>query len=368
MAVAPETQLGRSKAIGPVRAYLARPWALTMLLVSGLCVVYFAEIIANWGDPSNRSLFANLGMLPVGLTATFVAWKASAVQVDRRSRRAWRLMAIGFAGFFAGDALFFVYQNLLGITPFPSWADAGYLVYYPLMFAGLLSFPNAIRDQLERVAFYLDSFTVFLGGGMIISYFFLIPTLSSGGGGLEYALSAGYPIGDLLLLVGMAYLLFRDGGRHSRLGLVLLSAGLLVGMFADVVYGWENMQGTSLAGGLSDAGYMLSWGLFAWAAFAELNTVHLATRATLNRGPNWPAIVVTASFTAIALALLVYATRASHLTEDGFIIMVAAALFGIVTLRQAIDGIRIGRLKMELDAARADITLPGTEPGGGGQA
>jgi hypothetical protein len=336
-----------------------------MLLVSCLSVAYLLGIIANWGNASDRALFANLGMLPIGLTATFVAWSASTVQADPQSKRAWRLMAIGFAGFFAGDALFFVYQNLLGITPFPSWADAGYLIYYPFMFAGLLSFPNAIRGTLERLTFYLDGFTVFLGGGMVIGYFFLIPTLSSAGGGLEYALSAGYPFGDLLLLVGLAYLVFRNRGRGSRASLLLLSTGLLVGMFADVVYGWENIQGTSAAGGLSDAGYMLSWALFAWAGYAALTRTHREDSATVRHGPNWPRILLPAGFATLAAGLLVYATGSSGSDEGGFVVLAVVATFATVIARQVVDGVRISRLRAERDAASEATACPEAKPGGG---
>ena len=366
--MAPNVQVRNASGIPALRAFLARPWILTMLLVSGLSVAYLLGIVANWGNAADRSLIANLGMLPIGLTATFVAWKAAEVQSDRQSRRAWRLMAVGFAGFFVGDLVFFVYQNLLGITPFPSWADAGYLLYYPFMFAGLLSFPNAARNTLERLTFYLDGFTVFLGGGMVIGYFFLIPTLSSGSGSLlEYALSAGYPFGDLLLLVGMSYLLFRDGGHRSRVSLLLLSSGLLVGVFADVVYGWENIQGTSVAGGLSDAGYMLSWLLFAWAGYAALTRMRLGASAGARRRLNWPGILLPAGFATVALGLLVYATKASLTTENQFIILVAVALFGTVIVRQVLDGIRIGQLRAQRDAARAGTALSGAEPGGEGE-
>jgi diguanylate cyclase len=351
-----------------LRAQLGRPWILTILVVSALCVAYVVGIVLNWGDISDRSLLANLGMLPAGLTATFVAWKASGAQTDGRSRRAWRLMTVAFAGFFAGDALFFVYQNLLGITPFPSWADAGYLIYYPFMFAGLLTFPNTIRGSLERLTLYLDGFAVFLGGGMVIGYFFLIPTLSSAGAGtLEYALSAGYPFGDLLLLVGMSYLLFRGGGHRGRASVLLLSAGLLVGMFADVVYGWENIQGTSAAGGISDAGYIVSWLLFAWAGYTELNWAHWERRAASGRGPNWPALLIPAGFATIAMGLLVYSTRGSHMTEDGFLILAAVALFGTTVVRRVMDGVRVSRLQAEVDAAQIETDGPGPGQGGGGE-
>jgi len=99
--------------------------------------------------------------------------------------------------------------------------------------------------------------------------FFLLPTLQSSHDDLfAYGLSVGYPIGDVLLLAGLVWMLSKEG-LGARLSVRLLSAGVLVGLGADVIYGYQNIQGTSQAGGLSDAAYMLSWALFAWSAFAE---------------------------------------------------------------------------------------------------
>ena len=321
-------QSGRTSS---VRAFLGRPWILTILLASGLCVAYLIGVFVNWGNAADRSLFANLGMLPLGLTATFLAWKAGSSQPDARPTWAWRLVSFGFAGFFAGDALFFVYQNLLGRTPFPSVADAGYLAYYPLMLTGLLLFPHTLRRRLERVRFYLDAFIVFLGGGMVISYFFLIPTLSSAQDGLlAYSLSAGYPVGDLLLLVGVAYLLLRNPGRRNRMSFLLLAAGLLVGLFADVVYGWENIQGTFQAGGLPDAGYMLSWSLFAWGSYLEFTWGSAKGERTIRTGPSWTGTILLYGFGALGLMVLIFAVRGTGVEKTVFILAAAVMLVTLI--------------------------------------
>ncbi len=43
----------------------------------------------------------------------------------------------------------------------------------------------------------------------------------------------------------------------------------MVGLAADLVYGYESLQGSLQAGGISDAAFMLSWVLFAWASYSE---------------------------------------------------------------------------------------------------
>ena len=322
---------------GAVNERLARPWALAMLTITALGLAYMVGILVNWGSSADRLLFANLGVLPMGLAATFLAWSASRLQTDRRSTWAWRLVALSFACFFAGDALFFVYQNLLGQSPFPSWADAGYLAYYPLMLAGLLSFPSSFRDSLHQAAFGLDSLIIFLGGGMVVSYFFLIPTLTAPADGLlAHSLSVGYPLGDLLLLAGVAHLLLRSGAKRISVSLLLLSAGLVIGLAADVRYGWENLQGLPQTGGLSDAGSMLSWGLFAWASYLEFVRGARPEREPVHVGTPWLGSALPYAFVGVGLTLLIYATRSLQDTQARFIIFADAALVLVVVARQVL--------------------------------
>ena len=326
------------------RALVARPWFLTILLASGLCVAYLVGVFVNWGDDATRSLFANLGMIPIGLVATILAWSASKDQADRRSRWAWRLLALGLACFFAGDLLFFILQNVLGRSPFPSVADAGYLAYYPLVFAGLLFFPSAIRDRLQRATFYLDCFLVVLAGGILISYFFLIPTLHSARDDIfAYSLSAGYPIGDLMLLAGIAYLLLRKVA-HQPVSVLLLGLGLLVGLAADVVYGYQNIQGTFQGGGFPDAGYMLSWALFAWAGYAELSRIRGKTDRVKPPRFGWAERLLPHAFVLMGLAIVLYVNRSILGSDQGLVIIAAAGLVLVAVARQILAVWEMGRL------------------------
>jgi len=252
------------------KTLLGHPWLLTMLLASGLCAGYLIVVFANWGEAAGRSLYANLGMIPIGLAATLLAASASKSQADRRSQWAWRLIGAGLACFLAGDVLFFVYQNVFGSSPFPSLADAGYLAYYPLVIAGLLCLPRLPVSHLSRPLLYVGCFVLGVGGAAALIHFFLLPTIQSSHEDLfAYSLSVGYPVGDLLLLAGVARVLLRGVSGHL-LSVWLLSTSLIIGLVADVVYGYQTIQGTFQSGGFSDAVHMLSWALFAWAGYVEV--------------------------------------------------------------------------------------------------
>jgi hypothetical protein len=255
---------------GTPKSVTRHPWLLTILLASALCFAYLLAAVVHWGQAADRSLYASLGMIPIGLAATLLATEVAKSQSHRRPAWTWRLLAAGFACFWIGDVLYFVYQNVFGSPPFPSLADAGYLAYYPLAFAGLLCLPRQPSRPLYRAVAYPSCLVLVGGGAAAVLVWILLPTLSSGHDDLfAYCLSVGYPFGDLLLLGGIAWMLLR-GAWANHWSIWLLTVGLLLGLAADVLWGYQSIQESFQSGGLADVVYMLSWTSFAWAGFAEL--------------------------------------------------------------------------------------------------
>ena len=192
------------------KSMIRRPWLLTIVLASALCIAYLVAAVAHWGEAADRSLYANLGMIPIGLAATLLAAEAAKSRSSRRSTWAWAMLAAGLGCFWAGDVLYFVYQNVFGSSPFPSPADAGYLAYYPLAFIGLLCLPSQPAHRRRRSVTYPSCLVLVGGGAAAIFVWFLLPTLHSSRDNLfAYCLSVGYPFGDLLLLGGIAWMLLR---------------------------------------------------------------------------------------------------------------------------------------------------------------
>jgi hypothetical protein len=92
--------------------------------------------------------------------------------------RAWRLLSAALWLFLLGDAIQLYYEVVLHKRAYPTWADAAYLSFYVVAFAGILSFPVRRRTLSERFRLVLDMGTVFVGGATLIWYLALGPAVA----------------------------------------------------------------------------------------------------------------------------------------------------------------------------------------------
>ena len=137
-------------------------------------VFHVAYVFFQLGSAEYQSLTSNIITLVIYAGPCIAAWRASRhPNLSTRARRAWRLIALADLAFIVGTIIWMYLENYLGEQPFPSWADAGYLAFYPLMFAGLLSMVEKFRSGEERWSFVLDASIVLIGGSMVVWYFLI---------------------------------------------------------------------------------------------------------------------------------------------------------------------------------------------------
>ena len=251
-----------------------------------LTVGYLLWVSAGGARSEHAGLISDVVTLPFGLAAGFLAL-ATAVRLRSSRRRffAWLLLAVAFLVFWLGDVLWFRYDTILKIAPFPSWADAGYLAYYPLLLGGLLLLSRRASDWVGRTKSALDAATVVLAGAMFVWFFMLLPTLQDGGRGLELATSVGYPIGDLLLILGIGTIALRVVALESRPVLLALLTGVLLAFAADAIFGYRNVRGSYQNGGWEDGFYLLSWFFVALAARLEFRAAGRRSAASAQSEP-----------------------------------------------------------------------------------
>jgi len=82
---------------------------------------------------------------------------------------------------------------------------------------GLLVLPGQRRSFAERIRFGLDLAVVGISGAAVVTYIVLGPTITQAGpDALQTSISIAYPVGDVVLLVGLRSVLLRSGPGLER--------------------------------------------------------------------------------------------------------------------------------------------------------
>lgn len=318
----------------------SRDWGGSLVLGVGVFVlINLLWFIFQWGGEEYKDAITDLAILPVELATAGLAWRASShAALDRKTRRAWRLIALGSLLYWIGGLFWTYYEVILHTNPFPSWADAGYLSFYPLVLGGLLSFPVAPHTKTDRVKFWLDIGIVLLGGGMAIWYFILRPTAQvEYSGPLPAVLALAYPVGDLVLLFGIIAVLFRRPQDSSRGALHLLVAGLIPFFAGDLIFGYLNLQGVFQSGGWADALWLIGFflmllsGQYQYWRASQSAIVESATPVQARTLTLLPYLAVVVGY-----GLLLFVAHDLWASTLGQLIIGAVALTALVVARQIV--------------------------------
>src|SRR5690606_11632551 len=87
--------------------------------------------------------------------------------IERRTRIAWFWIALAFAFRTVGEAgaAFFT----LGVLPTGNTvADIGFLAYYPALFVGILTMPQATRSRADGARWALDTGIIVVAGATLV--------------------------------------------------------------------------------------------------------------------------------------------------------------------------------------------------------
>lgn len=315
-------------------------WLVLALIV--WAIFHIIWLLAQWsgaGDEASVALIGDFISLPANLLALVLAVRAATYRaLDRRIRRAWLLLAAGYTSFLLGNLMWFYYSAIAHIAPYPSLADLFYLGFYPLALWGLLSFPVSHQGSRQNWEFVLDVGTVLLGGGMVIWYFVMGPTaLAAGEDWGIVALSLAYPVGDLIVIFGVAAVALRRPPESSRIALQILVLGFIANAIADLGYGYQTLQGTFTVTSWPYAAWTIAYVFMGVSAHyqhwrATHDDAQFAARPAAQGEVNWlPYAAV-----AIGYGLLLLASRDIWATPLGGTIIVAVLLTALVVARQVI--------------------------------
>ena len=276
-----------------------------------------------------------------------VFWLVAAI--TRFSRLEVTLAALAVTLSALGDSYYVFAMDADGFLAFPSYAEVGYLLFYPLMVAAVIVL---VRSQLKGIGrlVALESTIATLGAATLLAVL-LDPVIQGALGGdrlLDRAISLAYPLFDLLLLAVMAGIMAAPGINVGPRWWAL-ATGLGIFAAADIAYAVLEHRGAYLAGSPLDATWAIALAFITWWVVGMVAPPSPRSRVHRSLAVPIPTIAVAAG-----LVVLVVATQVPLST---LAVVLAALTVGLaalpIILRQAVMG--------RMLAAQEDIVRQLTE-------
>jgi two-component system, sensor histidine kinase and response regulator len=309
--------------------------------LAGVASLVFVLWTANvwFGDKATTS-FDDIGEA----VAAFIAAASCAFAAFRnrgRVRAAWALFAVSALSWAVGEVIWTYYEVFSGQdVPFPSLADAGYLLAVPFAIAGVLTFTSAPTRLATR------SETVLAGSIVALSFLFIAWGLGLGN---IYAASSqslegqvialAYPIADIITVTVLVVALRR--ARKPEVGrMLLLLGGLACTALADSAFAYLTASDSySAIGSVYDSGWFVGYLLIAlaplWPARSPNETIVEGPIDLWQLALPWAAV--------LAAAILAIQQAAANVPLDQFMSVLAggiAVLFvanQVMTHRDSLD-------------------------------
>lgn len=259
--------------------WLSGSWGVLAIFFIVYTLVYVGWIYFHWGGEENVMLIGDLLYLPPNLVTIIAAWRVFAQkEIDPRTRRMWLLLGLGLVSYFIASAIWTYLENVLEVPPFPSISDLFYLLFAPLVFAGLLHLPGVPLNRRERWQFIMEILALTTAAGLLMWHYVIQPTaVASAGDFLSQSISVAYPVTDLVLFTGITAALLRKPDHDTRQSLWLLLAAMAFFIAADVAFAYTNLAGTYFTGSWIDALWNIA---FLFILFAALRHAYRSPEVT----------------------------------------------------------------------------------------
>jgi diguanylate cyclase len=237
-------------------------WVGAGAVVAG--VAFAATLITGWGGPQAAAAVSVYGLLALGSFAVVCCALAARSAVGRQ-RTAWIAMTAGLAGWTVGEVLWIYFESVVHESPFPSLADAGYLMFPIGAAVAMALFPVGYTGH-SRARFALDGLIV-AGALFEISWVLVLRSIfeSDGRSVFETALALAYPVSDIVI-VTIAVLVLARARTGRRVTLVLLTAGVVCMALSDSAFAYLTARGVYSSGNVIDIGWAVAFLIFGMAA------------------------------------------------------------------------------------------------------
>ena len=304
---------------------------LTAVVFAG----FVAWVLGGWSHPvaldeSSLLLVAALAMISV----------ARAARLTRGSHRAaWIALLIGLVFWTIGESVWIWDSANLQYRPFPSLADAGFIVLPVSACVALLLYPSADSDR-SRGRHLLDGLIV-SGSLFVIAWILFVDRLRQFVAGDDVALlvTLVYPAVDVIALTIAAALLVRMQ-PGQRLTVMMLTLGLFCMWFARGAFIYLSTEDGFGGDFVTDIGWVIGLLLITLAAATDREVGR--TEYPTSSGPGWVSIWLPYGLLVIA-GIVAAANPSSHL-QAWPVPFVAGLLVSAVLARQLLAFVENRRL------------------------
>jgi len=296
-----------------------KPVRVLLVLLIGWTVLREAEV-GPLRSLMHGPLFAKGAYWTVIVGASLLTlWRAQSLR--GREGLAWGLIGTGSLLWACGDVYWTLVLADNAVIPVPSVSDAGYLIFYPLVFAGLCLL---LRERIEGAprTLWVDGLTAALAAGAMSAAVVLQAVLHTvGGNALGVATNLAYPIGDLILLAVVVAAFALRGWRADRTW-TLLGLGIVLFWVADSYYLVTVANETYRYPSLFDGGWTSCLVLFSAAAWQPARRTIAIEDSGSMRFTAFPL-----AFASLGLGILVLAALGS--LNSLAVVLAAASLLAV---------------------------------------
>lgn len=260
----------------------------------------------------------------------------------------WFGLAGGLALLVVGDLVLTWYHDAYpdGI-PFPSWADAIFLVGNASIVVALALLVQR-RAAAGDVGSFVDALIVATAAGTLSWIFLMVPYATDDFLTLPQKLvSVAYPTMDVAMFAIVARILFAGGARSGTYWLIV--AALVAGMTADTVFSVLTLRGE-----IPGRGHPVDLAYLLWYVFWGTAALHPSMRTLIESGPQRPLQITRQRLVLLTGAALIVpgAALVSRVRDGdnlGIVIPMASALLFVLVLA------RMSELIRAVDGARSTL-------------
>lgn len=326
-------------------------WTVTVLCYSLLIPT---QLITGWSS----IIVTDLAWTIAALLATIGCARAARVLAGR-DRLAWLLFAAACAAWTAGQVVWDIYELAMGVLiPFPSVADAGYVMFGLLMNVGLMVLRTT--QQEHRLTWLrIANLGLILCGLAVV----LIVMLTQPFRRAELAISSSFILVLESASIAIAFILalyvlwsYRWGERFEPLA--LLTVGLAIHMISALFYtrGLATEQYSVLSP--FNVGWLLGFAALHLAGESQVEAIRFGNTSRariIQEKQGWVEALVP-SVLLLCIAITAFALRQEITPRVTYFGSIVLAVFGIVlAVREVFLYVRGQQTRAELTQAAAEL-------------